>query len=106
MQGEQALYDDNHDVWPCCLAMVLASLTGLGHSEANSGVVQGHLEQAKLLAAGSVQGPERSRPFSHGKLGGGSSGKVGSVTLCRVGAVQAEAAVGEGEGGLVSQGAV
>jgi hypothetical protein len=60
----------------------------------------------ELLAAGSVEGPELHGPSSHGKLGGGSSGRVGSVALSWAGACEAKAAVVEGEGDLVGEGPV
>jgi hypothetical protein len=90
--GESALcfHNDVHGVW--------AGLVGLRRPEAGGGVLQGILQRAKLLAAGSVEGPEGRRPSSHGKLGGGTSGKVGGVTLHRIGARKAKAAVREGGG--------
>jgi hypothetical protein len=72
------LHDDPHGVW--------AGLTGLRRPEANGVVVQGLPQRPKLLAAGSVKGPEhrwsteRHGSSLHGKLGGGSSGEVGGVT--------------------------
>jgi hypothetical protein len=79
--GDHALHlrDDAHGVW--------AGLAGLRRPEADGVVVQGLPHRPKLLAAGSVTGPEFRRPSSHGKLGGGSSGKIGTIhvqqcTLC------------------------
>jgi hypothetical protein len=71
--GDHALHlrNDSHGVW--------AGHAGLRRPETDGGVVQGVPRRPKLLAAGSVTGPELRRPSSHGKLGGGSSGKVGTV---------------------------
>jgi hypothetical protein len=72
------LRNDAHCVW--------AGLAVLPRPEADSGVVQGLPQWPELLAAGSVEGPEQRGPSSHGKLGGGSGGKVGSVALGLAGA--------------------
>jgi hypothetical protein len=73
--GECALRlrNDAHGVW--------AGLADPRRPEAGGGVVQGLPQWPELLAAGSVKGPERRGPSSHGKLGGGGGGKVGRVAL-------------------------
>jgi hypothetical protein len=92
------LRNDAHGVW--------AGLAVLRWPEADGGVVQGLPQWPELLAAGSVEGPERRGPSSHGKLGGSGGGKVCCVALSWAGACQAEAAVAEGEGDLVAEGPV
>jgi hypothetical protein len=62
------LRDDIHGVW--------AGLVVLRWPQTNGGVVQGLPQRSKLLAAGSVKGPDRRGPCSHCKLGGGSSSKA------------------------------
>jgi hypothetical protein len=98
--GECALRlrNDVHGVW--------AGLAVLRRPKADGGVVQGLPQWPELLPAGSVEGPELRGPSSHGKLGGGGSGKVGSVALRWAGACETKATVAEGEGDLVGEGPV
>jgi hypothetical protein len=52
------LRNDAHGVW--------AGLSGRQRPEVDGGVVQGLPQRPKLLAAGSVKGPERRRTSSYG----------------------------------------